>query len=82
MSSNISHEKVVIELSREQALVIFEFLARFSNDGDNKLQIQDQAEARVLWDLCCDLEKALTEPFHPDYVELLERARNAVRDKD
>ena len=71
--------KVVIELSRAHALVLFEFLSRFSDD--DKLEIQDQAEERVLWDMCCDLEKALVEPLRPDYTELLQRARDTVRDK-
>ncbi len=54
-------EKVTIELSSAEALVLFEFLSRFSDE--NKLEIEDQAEARVLWDMCCLLEKQLVEPF-------------------
>lgn len=77
---DVSDDKVVIELSRAHALVLFEFLARFSNGGDHKLEIKDQAEARVLWDMCCDLEKVLTEPFRKDYTELLRHARDVVRD--
>ena len=73
-------EKVVIELSSAHALVLFEFLSRFSND--HKLEIQDEAEKRVLWDMCCDLEKALVEPFRSDYADLLQKARDAVRDKE
>jgi hypothetical protein len=80
MNSNndASAEKVVIELSRAQALVLFEFLSRFSNDG--KLGIQDEAEERVLWNMCCDLERVLVEPMRPDFDVLLQRARDTVRD--
>ena len=57
MNSNtkIRAEDVTITLSRAQALVLFEFLSRFSDD--RKLEVQDQAEQRVLWDMCCDLER-------------------------
>ena len=79
MNSDAPDEDVVIELSRAHALVLFEFLSRFSDD--NKLEIRDRAEERVLWDMCCDLEKALVEPLRPDYSDLLQRARDSVRDK-
>ena len=81
MSSDtkIPEEEVVITLPRAQALVLFEFLSRFSDD--KKLEIQDQAEERVLWDMCCDLERVLVEPFRSDYDVLLQRARDSVRDK-
>ena len=82
MNSNFPapDEKVAIKLTKSEALVLFEFLSRFSNH--DKLEIQDQAEERVLWNMCCDLEKALVEPFRPDYGELLQKARIAVRGKE
>lgn len=73
-------ERISIELSSAQALVLFGFLSRFSND--DTLAIQDQAEARVLWDICCDLEKVLVEPLRSDYGELLQKARDRVRDTE
>ena len=81
MSSNpeIPDENVVLELPRSQALVLFDFLSRFSDD--KKLEIQDKAEERVLCDMCCDLESALVEPLRSDYSELLQKARDAVRDR-
>ncbi|MFN7140772.1 MAG: hypothetical protein ACK4UN_15655 [Limisphaerales bacterium] len=77
--ASIPEEEVVIPLSRAQALVLFEFLSRFSND--EKLEIQDQAEKRVLWNVYCDLERVLIEPFRSDYELLLREARDAVREK-
>jgi hypothetical protein len=71
-------QNIKFTLSQDEALVLFEFLSRFSDD--NALRIEDPAEARVLWDLCCLLEEQLAEPFREDYAELLERARAAVRD--
>lgn len=73
-------EKVRLELPKAQALVLFEFLSRFSDY--HKLESQDQAEEHVLWDICCDLEKAPGEHFRPDYADLLQRARDTVRDKE
>jgi hypothetical protein len=71
-------EQVVIELSKPEALVLFELLSRFT-DSD-RLEIEDRAEERVLWNVQCLLERALVEPFEPDYRELLSEARNRLRD--
>jgi hypothetical protein len=73
-------EKVNIELSNSEALILFEFLSRFRDN--EKLEIVDQAEERVLWDILSDLETKLTDPFKPNYLELLEKARNEVRDEE
>lgn len=70
--------RIAIELSHAQALVLFGFLSRFSED--DALEIVEQAEARVLWDLCCDLENVLVEPLRADFLEQLQQARNRVRD--
>lgn len=69
---------VTLSLSRDEALVLFEFLSRFSDD--NNLRIDHLAEARVLWDLCCMLEATLDEPLREDYLERLHRAREVVCD--
>jgi hypothetical protein len=72
-------ENVTLSLSQDEALVLFEFLSRISDASD--LRIEDRAELRVLWDLCCMLESQLVQPFQEDYAELLDRAREAVRDE-
>lgn len=74
-------DKINISLNKDEALVLFEFLSRFS-ESDSKLTIEDQAEERVLWNLCCDLEKILVEPFQENCDELLNQARERVRDKN
>lgn len=71
-------ENVLLPLSRDEALVLFEFLSRF-NDGQN-LEIKDAAEQRVLCNMLCGLEQTLMEPFRSDYLPLLQGARNRVRD--
>jgi hypothetical protein len=68
---------VELRLSPEEALVLYDLLARFADQG--AIAIVDPAEARVLWDLQCGLEKRLTEPLDPDYLALLEAARARVR---
>ena len=73
-------DSVKLSLTENEAIVLFDFLSRFSSE--NKLKIEDQAEERVLWNLCCDLEKVLTQPFQKNYIEKLAEARNALRDKE
>ena len=71
---------VVIELNVSEALVLFEYLSRCSDQRN--LVFEDRAEQRVLWHLEGMLESALAEPFRPDYRVLLEDARAAVRNSD
>ena len=73
-------EVIKLSLTENEAIVFFEFLSRFSDK--DKLSIEDQAEERVLWNLCCDLEKVLIQPFQENYVEKLAEARNSLRDKE
>ncbi len=69
---------VEIKLTRDEALVLFEFLKRYSDKDE--LKIEDQAEQRCLWDLCGHLEKTLVEPLQTNYEELLISARERLRD--
>ncbi len=72
-------EEIQINLSKDEAIILFEFLSRFSNE--EVLEIVDQSEARVLWNILCDLEKDLVEPFSEKYAEILEKARENIRDE-
>jgi hypothetical protein len=78
--ASLSDDNVLLTLSRAQALTLFEFLARYGDRGC--LEIHDQAEQRVLWDMCCGLQRVLEEPLRDDYKDLLQRARDAVRDAE
>ena len=69
---------VKLELSADEALVLFAFLQRF--DDTKRLAVEDQAEERALWNLHGRLEECLVEIFHPDYLALVEAARNRLRD--
>ena len=77
----MSDEKVNIELTKNEAIVLFEFLGRF-NENDDFSKFEDQSEQRVLWDIECILEKQLSEPFRADYLEIVAKAREQVRDKE
>ena len=74
-------EKINISLNKNEALILFELLSRFS-ESDSVLTIEHQAEKSVLWSLCCDLEKILVEPFYENYDELLHQAREKLKDKN
>jgi len=69
---------VTLQLSQDEALVLFEWVARFNKT--RAPAFEDQAEERVLWDLESRLESALVEPFRKDYADALASARARVRD--
>ena len=73
-----NNDTVPLVLSKAQALVLFEFLSRFSEQ--QQLDIRDQSEQRVLWDILANLEGALPEPLAHDYDQQLQRARESLRD--
>ncbi len=60
----MAQDAVCLSLSQAEALVLFEFLSRYSRT--NTLDIVDQAEQRILWDVCSELERVLVEPLAPD----------------
>lgn len=72
--------KMVLPLTRQEALVLFEFLRRCDEDG--KYAFLDQAEQRVLWNLECLLQSQLHEIFDPKYHELLKAAWATLRDPE
>ena len=74
-------DDISIGLSRDQALVLFEWLAR-TGASDQPAEFEDQAEQRVLWDLEAVLESVLTEPLNADYRQRLDAARGRVRDPE
>lgn len=72
-------DEISIGLSRDQALVLFEWLAR-TGAGEQPAAFADQAEQRVLAGLEAALESHLVKPFKSDYRDLLAAARGRVRD--
>jgi len=79
MESKQKENKVVLELTKEESIVLLDWLSRM-NEGENADLFQDQAEERVLWDMEALIEKAISETFESNYAEILSRAREKVRD--
>jgi hypothetical protein len=76
-------EKIKFEISKEHAIVLFEFLCRLNSEKFESENIfEDQSEQRVLWDLESLLEKYLSETLSGDYQKKLEKARNNIRDEE
>ena len=72
-------QKINLTITNDEALVLFEFLARFNNSEHADI-FEDQAEQKALWILEGQLEKQLIEPFRPDYNDIIKEARNKIRD--
>lgn len=72
----MSKEKVKIELAKSEAIVLFEFVSAFTDE--EKLEIKDSAEEKVLRSICADLEKILVESSDENYEEILAKAREDV----
>ena len=62
-------KRVKIELTSDEALVLYDWLTRFNQRADTDLA--DQAEERVLFDLEAMLEKALVAPLQSAYANFL-----------
>ena len=70
-----------IKLTKDEALVLFDFLARF-NETEHSDIFEDQSEQKALWIIEGQLEKQLAEPFKPDYKDIITTARNKIRDEE
>jgi hypothetical protein len=69
-------EPVTITLSDDEALVLFEFFARF--DASDDFTLRNTAEYLAFSRVSAQLDKALVEPFKPDYKALLSAARDRL----
>lgn len=72
-------KEVKISLTEEEAWVLFELTRRFS-DSD-KLSIEDQAEERALWNLCCIFEKTMHQESNLEYKDFIAKCREKLRDE-
>jgi hypothetical protein len=69
-------ENITVTFSRDEALVLFEFFARFDDSDD--FTLRHNAEYLAFTRMSAQIEKALVEPFRPEYTELLRAARDRV----
>ncbi|MBA4242157.1 MAG: hypothetical protein C0448_15640 [Sphingobacteriaceae bacterium] len=71
-------KNIKIELTKDEAIVLFDFLSRF-NAIENNNVFEDQAEQQTLWSIEGQLEKTLTEPLTPNYSDIVKQARDKIR---
>jgi len=71
-------QKVVLTLSHNEALVLFDFLARFNEQK----QLPVSAQQQILYNLEAILERQLTEVFSPDYNNLVNSAKHLLLKSD
>jgi hypothetical protein len=69
--------RVKLEFTNDEALVLYNWLARFNQQAN--ADFADQAEEPVLFDLEAMLQKLIVAPLQANYAELLARARANVR---
>lgn len=69
-----------IELSNDEALILFERLAQLDDQG--AFPVKDHAEELVFWKIQSQLEKSLVEPLKPDYRKLVLEAKARVTEKE
>jgi hypothetical protein len=72
-------DAVVVTLTSDEALVLFEWLHRTSDEDALHAVTIDAAEIIALDALCALLERELVEPFDPNYLELVDAARQRLR---
>jgi hypothetical protein len=70
-------QRITIELTRDEAVVLFELLAR-DESATGIVAVEHEAERKVLWILEGLLENVLVEPLRSDYRDLVETARKNV----
>ena len=71
-------EDITIHLTKDEALVLFDFLGRFNQTTHTHI-FQDQADRQPLWAIETQLDKVLVEPFKPDYLDIIREVRNRNR---
>lgn len=69
-------DTVTLKLSRDEALVLEVFFARF--EKEDRLTLRHNAEFIALSRISGQLEKVLVEPFQSDYLSLVAAAQARV----
>lgn len=69
---------ISVVLTHDEALVLFEFLQRTEDNHGWDALAEHTAELRVFWDMSCELERLLLEPFQQDYAVQIAAARERV----
>jgi hypothetical protein len=72
----MAEEHIAVLLTHDQALVLSDFLWRF--EETDQLAFAHPAEFYALSAVSGQLDKALVEPFQPDYDKLVAEARRRL----
>jgi len=70
-------EPVDLQLTSDEALVLFDWLHRCEDDGEFR-QPEHRGEEVALWNLSAVLERVLVQPFQHDYLDLVRAARSRL----
>jgi hypothetical protein len=75
-----AESEIIVRLTRAEALVLFECLARETdvNKESSTVHLSHPAEETVLWAVERQLQTWLTEVCQPDYKDLVRVAREAI----
>ncbi len=65
MESSPFGERVILELTPQEAVILDEFLRRYSQT--DQLRIEHPSERLALWNLLCTFEKHGDRPLWPQY---------------
>jgi hypothetical protein len=72
---------VSVTLSPDEALVLFELLHRWEDAGWYESGDLLPGERTALWALFSGLERTLVEPFNDTYLDLVDQARERLRER-
>lgn len=76
---NNMNDDIKLNLTIDQALVLFDLLARVNANETNNF-LEDEAEQKVLWTIEGQLEKVLIEPFKANYNDIIKNARQRLNE--
>lgn len=74
-------DHVTIRLSADEALVLFEWIHRIEDSGDEEALVAYPGEQGALTRLSGALESAVASIFDPNYVQLVENARQRLAER-
>ena len=69
-------KEINLTLSNSEALVLFDWLATFNENGNSKT---DDVERQLLFNVEAQLESILVEPLQKDYKAAVSRAKAELR---
>ncbi len=69
---------VTISLTKDEALVLYEFMSRFFDGDEDTLTLRHNAEFVALSQVSAQLDKSVSVMFNPSYPALLKAAQDRI----